>query len=291
MAVIDNSTLMETRDRSKGSFCLYPPSETKAGRNEFGAHWHSDFEIMYMDFDGVAQIDSEIIEFKRGDAVFVNKERIHTVTAHSDGLLYVLIFDFEYLDFSNDDFCQAEIIDALKNKVYLFPRFSDLSVELREEITAILQNIITVYASDIRGKELKIKCYIYEMIFLLYSHDAFIVRTGNRANPMMFTYVKNMITFMEQNFTKLITIDDMSKSIGISKYYFIKIFKQVTGVTPIIYLKNLRVNSSKEFLTKGYSVTDACFISGFNNVSYYIRKFKEQSHITPKQFQNEKSNL
>lgn len=260
--------------------------ECTKGNIAINAHWHKEMEILYTTCDGIIELDTEVISFEKNSVIFINKEQLHLVNPLSDGQIFAIVFDFGFLDFKNDDICQVKIIDNLNNKNFLFPKFMDLSIGLREEIIKIMKNTITLYDSDTLGRELKIKSNLYELIFLLYTNKEFIIPESSSTyhNIPQLSYVKDTIVFMENNYATPITIEDLERNINISKYYLIKLFKQITGETPIVYLRNLRIDISKDFLAQGFSVTETALMSGFNNVSYYIRHFKEINHVSPKEY-------
>lgn len=281
-----NTRFFEQTERKKKHFYVYT-LESKAGELVIGSHWHNELEILYFECEGNVKLDTKIVEFEKDGAVFVNKAQLHPVTTHSAGKVYAMVFDFEFLDFRSDDFCQQVIIDGLKNQMYLFPQFEDLSQEIRDMIKGLLKQIIQLYYSSVLGRELKIKCNLYEIIFLLYSHEKFIVSQEENHNSERLSYVKETIMFMEKNYEEAITVDELANNVNISKYYLIKTFKEITGETPMVYLRNLRLDVSKKKLEGGFSVTQTALKSGFNNVSYYIRHFKERNHITPKEYQRQ----
>ena len=281
----NRAQLWEFSGRSKKQLYVYEV-ECKAEKPARPPHWHDEFEIFFTAYDGTIVLDAETVSFEKNSVLFINSGQLHSpVTLRSDGRFFAIVFDFELLDFKNDDFCQTDIFDMLKKKTYLFPRFADLEETIRSEITGIITNIITLYCASVPGWELKMKCGIYEIIFLLYSRGKFIRLKRNNDDCVQMTHVKNAITFMENNYQTSVTIDGLSNSINISKYYLIKIFKQFTGETPMIYLRNLRIDVSKELLAEGYSVMQTALMSGFNNVSYYVRHFKLRNNMTPKEYQ------
>ena len=59
----------------------------------------------------------------------------------------------------------------------------------------------------------------------------------------------------------------------------------MTGRTPIEYLKIYRIEkASKKLLNTDEAVTDIAFSCGFNDLSYFIKTFKELKNITPAQY-------
>ena len=280
-----NFRLLESSERTKKEFYIYR-LHCKEGENVISPHWHDEFEVLYTTCDGVIELDRETIEFSKDNFIFINKEQMHSVRASSDGHIYALVFAFESLSFVNNNFCQTEIIDKLNNMTYLFPQYTELEEELQNKILELLGEIIELYLSDTLGRELKMKCNLYEIIFLIYSNGKFIINEKDeKYNCIQLDYARKVIQYMENNFSENITIDKLAKELSLNKHYLIKIFKQITGETPIIYLRNLRIDCSKDLLKQGYSITEAATLSGFNNISYYIRHFKDKNSVTPKEYQ------
>ena len=276
---------LELVERNKKNFYVYT-IDCEAGELAIYSHWHNELEILYAECEGSIRLDEETVVFENDSVIFVNKAQLHPVTTSSDGKIIAMVFDLEFLDFKSDDYCQQEIIDALKNQTYIFPRFTALDQDMKVKIKELLREIILLYHSSISGRELKIKCNLYEIIFLLYSNDKFIVSEEEGGNSERLSYVKETIMFMENNYAETITADELASNVNISKYYLIKLFKEITGETPMVYLRNLRIDVSKKMLESGLSVTQAALKSGFNNVSYYIRHFKARNHMTPKEYQS-----
>lgn len=262
--------------------------ECKKNTTGIYAHWHEELEILYVNCRGIIEIEGAPISFKENDIIFINKDQLHLVNALSDGLIYAIVFDYSFIDFKNSDFCQVHIIENLKSKKMFFPAVISNAETEYEMIKSYLFEMVNQYYSNILGKELKIKCNIYEIIFLLYSANKLSKATEikNNQDVNQLSYVKATIHYMENDFNSPLTIDEMAKNISISKFHLIKVFKQITGVTPIIYLRDLRIEKSIKYLNEGHSVTQTAYMCGFNNLSYFIRTFRERFKVSPKEFQN-----
>lgn len=101
--------------------------------------------------------------------------------------------------------------------------------------------------------------------------------TGDRA--------ERAIEYIKANFHRKVTVDELCECLFLSKFYFIKLFRSHTGVTPYEYLSNYRVNQAKYLLRNtSKSVSEICFACGFEDTSNFIRTFKKIAGITPLQF-------
>ena len=93
------------------------------------------------------------------------------------------------------------------------------------------------------------------------------------------------IEYIERNYTKEISIDDLCKELNINKCYFCSIFKKETGSTFINYLNSYKIEKSKELLKNpNLSLLDIALSVGFNNQSYYSTVFKKITSKTPLEF-------
>ena len=77
-------------------------------------------------------------------------------------------------------------------------------------------------------------------------------------------------------------ISELAKMCNISEVYFMRLFLSEFGISATVYIRNKRLDFAKDLLDSGeYSVTDAAFISGFNDTSYFSREFKKRFGIVP----------
>jgi len=97
--------------------------------------------------------------------------------------------------------------------------------------------------------------------------------------------INESIKFMNINFEKEISSEQLAKLSKLSKSHFSKLFTQEMQVTPMIYLKRIRLQNAKKMLrTKELNITEVARNCGFNSTSYFTKIFKESFSLTPKEF-------
>lgn len=95
--------------------------------------------------------------------------------------------------------------------------------------------------------------------------------------------------YINCNFFKQISLDDVSREVDISPYYFSKIFKDETGVNFIDYLTNIRIDKAKELLANSdLSMKEICGKVGYSDPNYFSRSFKKNVGVTPTEFKDRK---
>lgn len=88
--------------------------------------------------------------------------------------------------------------------------------------------------------------------------------------------------YIKNNYHKDISLDDVSREVNISPYYFSKLFKETTGENFIEYLTNLRMDKAKELLeTTECSMKEICVRTGYSDPNYFSRSFKKNVGVTP----------
>ncbi len=109
----------------------------------------------------------------------------------------------------------------------------------------------------------------------------------NEHNSCPNQLVREVISYLDNNYTRDITLDDLEEKTNFNKYYICKKFKKETGTTITNYIIELRINKAKELLLKSSEpkrIYEIAAAVGFNDVSYFDRIFKKQTNTTPKEF-------
>lgn len=100
-------------------------------------------------------------------------------------------------------------------------------------------------------------------------------------------YIREALTYIEQNFQNEITVEDIAHVCGLNRSYFGKIFKDSTGKTPQQFLLTYRMIKATELLklTK-LSVGDISNAVGYANQLHFSRAFKNVYGISPREWRN-----
>ncbi|CAM2852044.1 AraC family transcriptional regulator [Moritella viscosa] len=80
-------------------------------------------------------------------------------------------------------------------------------------------------------------------------------------------------------------LDELAQQLDLSKFQFLRQFKQSMGITPHAYLKRVRLEYAKKALMKGGNVSDVAYQVGFFDQSHFNKAFKNAYLITPSHFQ------
>lgn len=98
------------------------------------------------------------------------------------------------------------------------------------------------------------------------------------------TGIQKAAAHIEMHFRERVSLELLAKISGYSPTYFSELFKKITGETYSERVADLRINYAKGLLSRGMSVSDACFESGFGSLSNFLAVFKAKCDMTPSQY-------
>lgn len=91
--------------------------------------------------------------------------------------------------------------------------------------------------------------------------------------------------YIDENFSKELSLDEVSRVVNISPYYFSKLFKEESGENFIEYLTKVRIAHARELLKNpDLSIKEICVMSGYSDPNYFSRIFKKQEEVTPSEY-------
>jgi len=97
--------------------------------------------------------------------------------------------------------------------------------------------------------------------------------------------IKKAKAYIEEYYYKDLSLDDVSRIVDISPYYFSKLFKEETGENFIEYLTNIRIEKAKKLLhNRELSIKNICADIGYSDPNYFSRIFKKQVGLTPTEY-------
>ncbi len=225
---------------------------------------YNSFLVMYI-LDGRTTIfyeNKNYIAYK-GDIVFLNCYKKHGYRA--EGNLKTIWFHFdgniseEYFNMVYEKLGCVISSDGnykIKNQIYeifdLCKKESINEVEMFSRICAILSSFLSVPQN-----------------FLM-------VKNNN---------IKEITEYINCHYAENLSIEELSKKVMLSKYYFIRTFKEETGYTPHEYIVKTRINKAKIMLkSTDMSIKEIAFSCGFSTESSFSNCFRKNTNITAVEF-------
>ena len=158
-----------------------------------------------------------------------------------------------------------------------------------------VKGIVELFLLEARGGGKNGYAYLKNLLSLLSTHyikhySNFSDIQDKRKNLSKFDLhqVEKVQQHIESNIGNNINVDGLADLLGCSKFYFLREFKKLMGITPYQFILNKRLETAKLRLSsaKG-NIASLAQDLGFNDQSHFSRAFKNQYGVTPRQFQNQ----
>ncbi len=240
------------------------------------SHLHREMEVLLM-LDGTARlhIDRSVVELTAGDLVIVPPYTLHryTIAADRDCRHYCVCFDPHMV-------YDKALATALENGAVTLPRI------LHDEVcagcirTAFVANEQKAdgWALQVTGQISLFFARLLETGALVRRHDA----PSRSIHGAMFAYIT-------AHYAEELTSADAAAALHLNPGYFCRLFRQSFGERFLPYLCKYRLEKSKTLLRDTtLSISEIALSVGFNSFSYYSKRFREHTGMTPREYRTAK---
>ncbi len=122
---------------------------------------------------------------------------------------------------------------------------------------------------------------VYRLFGLLYRRAMPQSTPAPVADPSM----REVLDYIDAHFTEPLSVAEISRQFGYAESHFCRRFKDTTGLTPVHYIRSLRMELARRMLSDGHhSISEVAVACGFPDSSYFTRCFKKVYGRPPSQF-------
>lgn len=259
--------------------------EDKPGKiNEW--HWHDEFQFCIIEEGHVIiTVEQKNYKLNKGEGIFINSGILHTTRCISSSPAKYLCINMHPSFLS---FFRGNIIE----QKYILPY-----LEMKEPVVVILKPENPQHNKILESQKkiqffMEKKYYGYELDIYIEMMKIWRIliltkNTSQKYHSFIFHHkeIKEIISFIQENYSKHISLDDISSHIHMSKSWCCRIFKQALHCTILQYLTEIRIKKSMTLLlSTDLTVTEIAYNTGFSDTSYFIKKFNETVHMTPRAY-------
>ncbi len=255
-------------------------------------HWHDELQISIVTKGSVEFIVGEkSYVLKNGQAIFINTQRIHMAKSvgDEDCIYHSINFDARLLKMFPGSIIEQKYIEPVLTADNLNSIEFYGNSQWEKDILGHIGDIINADVIKQKGYELKIYISLLNFWLLLVENENDIFSKKTEPKPINEQRIKDVLSFIHNNYGKKITLQDIADSVFVSKGECCRFFKKSLKMSPYDYLINYRINESMKLLkSSSNSILDIAENVGFNNVSHYIQIFKKKTGLTPHEYRNSK---
>ncbi len=247
---------------------------------------HHDFYEVYFLFSGNVSyiIDSRSYSMKPGDILLINPKKIHKPVFQE----YIGLYERMVL-WINPDFIKkistenSNLLTCFENAFREKRSLIRTSTSAPSLIKPLLLKLHASINSDEFGSDILRLGYLTEVLVMLNrlhsTHDTKKLEADIEINRL----AERVTDFVEKNIDRDITLDMLSNELFVSKFHLSREFKRYTGCTIHKYIMQKRLIYARELIRKKIPITQVYLKCGFNDYSSFLRAFKAEYDITPKQ--------
>ncbi len=249
----------------------------------YHAHWHNAAEFTVALKDGcIYKLNDQKYELEAGDILLAWPQQIHeTIYIPSEGAMFT---QFASVIIENNLDLVA-ISRFLYDCKYISAKDNP---ELAHFIAERIYNIREIHHSLDLLSETKCKRCIYDILLAISEHVISTLKDNfslDAASNSGWNYVHSACTFIIENSASDISQADAANYVGLSTFYFSRLFKEYMNMSFPAYLTNIRVQTaSKLLIDENISITDCAFQAGFQSTTAFNKAFHDIIGYSPREF-------
>lgn len=260
--------------------------------DEFPWHWHNELELGLV-VEGSVVVETAAAEYtlQKGEGFFVNSNVLHAAFSPNNAFCEI-----------HSVVCHPRAVSGSTDNIiwqkYLKPLMENQSCpgfHLRSEVDwqkRILDGLSLLWQEaeqESYGYEMRIRNELSTITSLLSEYQPAINKKSYGKAQRDNARIKEMLTYIQNNYDKELTIENIAYACAISTSECIRCFRATINTTPIAYLKSYRLQQAalKLQLTtdKVSAIAESC---GFQEMSYFAKSFREVYGCTPSEYRNGK---
>ncbi|CQR53994.1 AraC family transcriptional regulator [Paenibacillus riograndensis] len=180
-------------------------------------------------------------------------------------------------------FCTADtnLLACFQNRQTGEHNLSQMDEAQLEAFTGLAFRLIDILKHPQYGGDVLALTYLIQL--LVQVNDLY-SRSFSAVPSLISTLIQSAMAYIDHHLHLPLSLEGIAEELSVDKYYLSHLFKQQTGGTLYRYVLLKKITLAKQLLTAGNSVSDTCYLSGFNDYANFIRTFKNFTGHTPGQY-------
>ncbi|MBR4868707.1 MAG: helix-turn-helix domain-containing protein [Clostridia bacterium] len=244
--------------------------------------WHEQIEILYF-HQGKAKLkcSDQLFEVQKGDVVIINSFEPHQVTQVDCETVYdcIMIDSALYRNATSADE-EHRFFQLLADSRIGFKTLVQNDHEIIHSIETICKEDKTrplFYDIAIRVQVLDLLVHLFRRHV---QNDVSFYRLID--NLQQYDRIQPALDLMRSRLGEHIALEELAATCHLSASHFCRLFRQITGYSPIQYLVELRLQEAATLLKRtDKTISQIAYEVGFDDIGYFSRKFKTQFGISP----------
>lgn len=158
--------------------------------------------------------------------------------------------------------------------------FANQNHPVSEGTRWLAHEFIEQAADSSDGHSLKLSCLNYELAYSLMRSVA--TSVSGRLVSMEAKTVHKVEAYLRDSYPDQVSLTELADLVNYSPYHLIRLFKQTTGRTPMVYLLHIRIEQAMNLLREStLTISEICELCGFGSLSHFSSTFKRVIGYSP----------
>ncbi len=253
-------------------------SKLPPNTNCFNAHFHERMELLVViEGEVFFEIMGKTYRATAGDIAVMNPYSAHSGYTKDQSVKYHIVMLHIQDGLNGNRFADSAFKPLIERQIAFKPLIRD----------SYIYDTVSNLASEGKLDNLTLLSHAYGILGQLLKEHIDTEYKKVTTNSKF----RVIIEYIHECYHKQINTADICEKFGYSESYFCRKFKQVTGLSPMVYIRLLRLESSKSLLKETTAdITSIAVACGFSDTGYFQKSFKEIYGITPIKYRKSESN-
>ena len=244
-----------------------------------GNHMHIYYEFLQLvDGKGLYNVEGREYEFLPGDLMITNPYEFHYITFPKRS-----VYERQFLQIRADfvEELRPNILSVLNARRFGENNRIPADIVRKYKLTDIFSGIESYTKHPTEITDFMVKLYAAQLVVKLSEimQNEFLINDehGNK-------HIKRIYQYIDDNFSRNMTMDELSEYVHLDKSYLSRIYKKETGIKITEYINMRRIILAKNLLLSGKNPNDIFWMCGFREYSTFFRAFKKYVEASPEEF-------
>lgn len=250
----------------------------------FPLHWHDDFELIYCS-QGQMQVTlwGQAHTLHAGDLIIILPHAVHSIEqgGQQDGEYFNILFHPTLFKGTENDPCYDKYVLPFLKDERTMECFYANDTTFNQTVTPCILSLLEHRKESYTAYELMVKSHLF---FLLHHMNqcSTAATSDNSHLQLSYSRLKNALYYVQKFYDCDISIKKAAEQCGFSESHFMKLFRELTGMSFNAYLVDYRLElAAKQLSETDGKVIDIMENCGFHNQSYFTRAFRKKYQKTP----------
>lgn len=260
-------------------------------------HYHDFYELIYiMEGEFSSLIEDRAVRMRKGDFLLIDKNVMHKYhpterEMDSSRRIILWISDQMLMELAEGEPLLTECFLGVGPKLYHFPIYYEEILRgflLKLAMSEILDGTDTQGSGIRKVMDRGNLSLFFGYLNVLCKREEYLSSTQEIVGHPL---VEQVTGYIEAHISAEITVEDVAEAVHMSKYYFLRKFKEITGMTVHNFIVNKRIISACQIMSEGKSITESWQQTGFADYSSFLRNFRKIYGISPREYRENNRSL